>query len=139
MNDEKRVALVEELEEALYGGWMFRTGDSDERLTIKDMTPGIRRSLVSKYRNIPEQAAAIMPIIDAMLAERDIDAMLNAVHGFPSIKVWEIDYLHGTIGYACEIDNTVGHPTATGTGPTRVAAVADACKRALEGRATNDR
>jgi hypothetical protein len=71
------VALVEELEEALYGGWMFRTGDSDERLTIKDMTPGIRRSLVSKYRNIPEQAAAIMPIIDAMLAERDIDAMLE--------------------------------------------------------------
>ena len=131
MNDEKRVALVEELEEALYGGWMFRTGDSDERLTIKDMTPGIRRSLVSKYRNIPEQAAAIMPIIDRLLAERDIDAMLDAVH--PQARLNYLGYADFDLCWNAYLW-TPDFVATTGTGPTRLEAIADACRKAREGQ-----
>ena len=129
----ERAALVEELAAALY------QHDSDKHGIVRlawDVPVGPRTdALKDDFR---ETAQGLMPIIDRLLAERDIDAMLNAVHGFPSIKVWEIDYLHGTIGYACEIDNTVGHPTATGTGPTRTAAIADACRKAREQKEAGD-
>ena len=101
---------------------------------------------------------AVMTIIDRLLAERDIDAMLNAVH--PKAKltgVYEIDgqyeslRKHGEsvdpttdlyyadihwpytedIDYDCQTYNS-----KWGYGPTRVAAIADACRKARE--ATND-
>ena len=73
----------------------------------------------------------IMAHIDRLLAERGIDAMLDAVH--PQARLNYLGYADFDLCWNAYLW-TPDFVATTGTGPTRLEAIADACKRALEGR-----
>ena len=78
-------------------------------------------------------AKALLDELDIDRIERGIDAMLDAVHPETYAELiltnpgeWEASVWMPGLDWSCE------EPTATGGGTTRTAAIADACKRALE-------
>jgi hypothetical protein len=136
MNDEKRVALVEErLRGALR--WLD-VQDRRHRLTIDHKGHDSRDSKipcveVSHIRRHAEELFddTLGPIIDRIHADHDIDAMLDAVH--PQARLNYLGYADFDLCWNAYLW-TPDFVATTGTGPTRTAAIADACKRALEGR-----
>ncbi len=83
-----------------------------------------------------DQVDRYLPIIDHLLAEHGVDAMLNAVH--PTAR---INYLGGGerhegnwVAYIQWFPDQYRLYSSDGTGPTRTAAIADACRKAREDR-----
>lgn len=115
--DEQRAALVEELSAAMAG--LVENNDALIQLVY---TP-------DEYTN-----KVLMPIIDRVIAELDIDAMLDAV---PNVGLMETRLLDDGSARA-SVFTLLQPPWNTwkehkGTGPTRTAAILDACRKAREG------
>ena len=129
MNDEKRVALVEGITEALRPG---------VRYAVK-LNGGMRDKIDEDIaydiadKELPDIVEDVMPIIDRLLAERDIDAMLDAVH--PQARLNYLGYADFDLCWNAYLW-TPDFVATTGTGPTRTAAIADACRKARN--LTND-
>ena len=125
MNDEKRVALVEGITEALRPG---------VRYAVK-LNGGMRDKIDEDIaydiadKELPDIVEDVMPIIDRLLAERDIDAMLDAVH--PQARLNYLGYADFDLCWNAYLW-TPDFVATTGTGPTRTAAIADACRKARE-------
>lgn len=74
MNAEQRAALVEELADAIYRGTLEGEGGIDDGHYQDEFYPyldGFARSMAND----------VLPIIDRILASRDIDAMLDEIGG----------------------------------------------------------
>lgn len=131
MNAETRAALVEELAEAMWDGEF----DDD------DWPAGVERpsfDMQSDAYQVPlrNYATRSLPIIDRLLAERDIDAMLNAVH--PEATLMSLAPKSG-LNHSNENWAKVAWPAVgkdyifevvEAYGPDRTAAIADACRKA---------
>ena len=86
-------------------------------------------------------AVSLMQIIDRLLAEHNIDHLLNAVH--PKARVlhqsqveseqWYVEIGWTTTDYSFVPAKYKSHERV-GYGPTRTAAIADACRKAREDR-----
>ena len=135
MNDETRAALVEELAAALY------QHDSDKHGIVRlawDVPVGPRTdALKDDFR---ETAQGLMPIINRLLAERDMDALLDGLHPDSALRyvergrIWSGEYKSGEYKWFAGVDilNAETHmkDTSTGTGPTRIAAIRAAVAKA---------
>ena len=127
MNDEKRVALVEGITEALRPGVRYAV----------ELNGGMRDKIDEDIaydiadKELPDIVEDVMPIIDRLLAERDIDAMLDAVH--PQARLNYLGYADFDLCWNAYLW-TPDFVATTGTGPTRLEAIADACRKAREGQ-----
>lgn len=135
MNDEKRAALVEELAEAMYVGVRGDGVPREREEGAPTWAEAVgRQHAVTVYRRL--DALAIMPIIDRLLASRDIDTMLDAVHPEAMVETW-LQEAEPEVGLPAAFIALLRCPGATfpinGCGPTRTSAIANACRKAREG------
>lgn len=132
MTDETRAALVEELAESMWNAEGSASAIAGPK-PWQSMTPSdIAYDMMDTYRL---EAENVLPIIDRLLAERDIDAMLNAVHPDAAVYVnpYAGDMFGAQITWPCD-EGAEWHRCLGLLRPTRAAAIADACRKAREGR-----
>ena len=135
MTEDERDALVDEIAQRL----AMKKGKAWDKFHEED-----RVEVGAHYVNGKDffcmQARELMPTINLLLAERDIDALLDSVHPDFTIRylergsegVWmaeavrDIDPPRGSHGQSL----SVLFQSYTGTGPTRMDALRDAVQKA---------
>ena len=130
MNAEQRAALVEELADAIYRGTLEGEGGIDDGHYQDEFYPyldGFARSMAND----------VLPIIDRLLATHDIDAMLDAAGMKEPYIASNADVDGGVTNHGgpfyVRLYGDDGR-AYSGKGETFVAAVRDACRKAMEGR-----
>ena len=132
MNDEKRAALVDIIGRAILAGEMSK-GSTQFVTAIDTAIVEINRLLAenTSVDNV-DWKREYLGMYEPSL---DIDAMLDAVH--PQARLNYLGYADFDLCWNAYLW-TPDFVATTGTGPTRTAAIADACRKAREQKEAGD-